>query len=876
MTRKNGIFLILVVLQSSLNLFGVKATKKNGLNLKCEYQYNPIGIDTSEPRFTWSFTTKQKGFKQKFFQIQVASSPHLLRFGKADIWVSDKVKSGQTYAVFKGKALNPHTKYYWKVTVWSEKSAKTISSELATFETAKLNLSDWHAQWITDEHNKDFEPSPLFRKTFKLTKKVQSARLYICGLGYYEMFLNGKRVGENYLDPGYTHFDKRVLYATHDVTNLLNEGENVAATVLGNGWFNEQSVAVWDFHKARWRNRPQMICEISVSYTDGTKELIVTDSTWKTNTGAYLYNNIYSGDIYDARLEETGWNTVGFTGNNWVPARVTTPPAPVLQAQQMPAIRVTSEIKPISVRSFGDSIHVFDMGQNFSGLCQLKVKGEAGTVLTIKHGELLKKSGRLEQGNINVYYHPVQKKEIFQTDIYTLKGDPNGEIFTPGFSYHGFQYVEIISSKVLQLTVDNLTGLFIHTDLNQVGKFSCSNELLNKIWNATIQSYKSNIHSIPTDCPQREKNGWTADAHVAIDLGLLNFDGILFYEKWMNDFIDNQNSKGEIAGIIPSAGWGYGEWPGPVWDAALFIIPDALYNYYNDTTAISNVYETCIVYLDYLKKKEKDGLLAFGLGDWVYYKSTTPNEYTSTCYYYYDYMTMARFAKLLGKDASLFEQKASQIKALINSTFFQSEKGIYANGTQTAQALALYLGIVPAEKELLVATRLQETVKANNHFLDFGLLGSKTVPAMLTRYGFVEDAYKMVTKETAPSWGHWVNENGYSTLAETWTLSPQFRDASLNHVFMGDVSAWMINSLAGINYDYSQPGFRHVIIRPHFVSELTWVKGEYKSVHGLIRSEWKREGNKITLWVDVPANTSATIYADTTYKVNSGQYRFVF
>jgi len=874
MGKRIATLLTTFVLLFSLTSFKSE-NKEVVINLKCEYQSNPIGLDTPNPRFTWNFENSDAGFVQKSYQISVASKLELLKEGKADIWISGKIESTRNAARYKGKSLQPHSSYYWTVVVWDNKSKKCISSGIASFEMAKLGLSDWTARWISDSHEKEFEPAPLFRKVFSVKKEIKSARAYICGLGYYELFLNGKRVGKNYLDPGYTHFDKRVLYITHDVTSLVKSGDNVVAAVLGNGWFNEQSVAVWDFHKARWRNRPQMICEIRITFTDGTSQTLATDETWKTNIGPYLYNSIYSGDIYDARLEEEGWNNTGFDDKNWQAVRVTNAPAPILQAQQMPAIRITKEIKTIAVKAFGDSIYVFNMDENFAGLCRLKVKGDAGTKLTIKHGELLKKDGRLEQGNINVYYHPLQTKEIFQTDTYILKGGGKDEVFTPGFSYHGFQYVEIQSSKPVSLTTDNLTGLFIRTDLKSVGKFSCSNELLNKIWSASVQSYKSNIHSIPTDCPQREKNGWTADAHVAVDLGLLNFDGILFYEKWMNDFIDNQNEKGEIAGIIPSAGWGYGEWPGPVWDAALFLIPDALQHYYNDTTAIAKVYKTCEVYLDYLKKKEKDGILTFGLGDWVYYKALTPNDYTSTCYYYYDYVMMARFARLLGKDARLYEQKSAQIKELINTKFFNPETGVYANGTQTAQALALYLGVVPAGKEQLVASKLHKAVEATNYFIDFGLLGSKTVPAMLTKYGFVEDVFKMVTKETAPSWGHWVKEEGYSTLAETWTLSPEFHDASINHVFMGDISAWMINSLAGINFDATKPGFSHIVIRPDFVKELNWVKGEYQSVNGLIRSEWKRGDNKTILFIEIPANTTATVFVDKVYELKSGQHQLI-
>ena len=303
-------------------------------------------------------------------------------------------------------------------------------------------------------------------------------------------------------------------------------------------------------------------------------------------------------------------------------------------------------------------------------------------------------------------------------------------------------------------------------------------------------------------------------------------------------------------------------------------ILNALYNYYGETRSIENLYPTMLRYLDYLKAKEKDGgYLTFGLGDWVYWKSTTNNTYTSTAYYYLDYTLMARFAGLLGKDAAPYRQRADELKALVNRKFFNPETGVYAEGTQTAQAIALYLGIVPEGKEQLVADKLCEVVRANNHFLDFGLLGSKSVPAMLTRYGYVEDAMKMITKTEAPSWGYWVETMGYTTLPETWTLSPEFRDASLNHVFMGDVSAWMMNQLAGINYDAVEPGFRHILITPHFVERVNWAKGEYHSVRGLISSEWKREGGKVTLTVTIPSGCTADIrVGDKTETVGSGTH----
>lgn len=827
--------------------------------LRTEYLTDPIGLDTPSPRFTWEYAGNEEGFTASRHEVRIGTDPSDL------------------HPYTEGMSLKPHTRYYWNVTVWDGEGRPCSTSETASFETAKFTPADWSAQWITDHKDKEFEPAPLFRKSFALGKDVKEARVYVASAGYHELFINGERVGDNYLDPGYTHFDKRILYVTHDVTPLVKQGDNAVAAVLGNGWYNEQSVAVWNFHEARWRDRPRLLCELRITYTDGTTEVIGSDETWKTSTGAYTYNNLYSGDKYDARLEESGWKANGFHDAKWENALRAEAPAPILVAQQMPGIRITEEMKPVSMKRFSDRLYVYSFPKNISGLCRLKVKGEAGTRVTLKHGELLKKDGRLEQGNINVYYHPVKPDEVFQMDVFTLKGTGEEEIFMPSFSYHGFQYVEVESSQPVTLTEANLTGLFMHTDVKPAGSFSCSNPLLNKIWDATMLAYRSNLHSIPTDCPQREKNGWTADAHVAIDLGLLGFDGITLYEKWMNDIIDNQREIGDISGIIPSSGWGYGAFPGPVWDAVMFIIPNALYEYYGDTRSIERLFPTMLRYLDYLKTQEKDGYLPFGLGDWVYWKATTNNEYTSTAYYYLDYTLMARFASLLGKDAAPYQEKANTLKSLINQKFFNAETGVYAEGTQTAQALALYLGLVPEGKEQLVADKLREVIAGNNYFLDFGLLGSKTVPAMLTKYGYIEDAMKMITKTEAPSWGYWVETMGYSTLPETWTLSQKFADASLNHVFMGDVSAWMMNQLAGINHDASAPGFRHIRITPHFVKDLDWAKGEYHSVRGRIASEWKREGDTVTLTVTIPADCSADIIVgDQVENVNAGTHTFTY
>lgn len=829
--------------------------------LRCEYLTEPLGIDEPAPRFTWEYESEQVDFMQKYYRIRVASSPDALAENLPDIWDSGKVKSDRARAVYEGKPLSAHTRYYWDVQVWDQKGRLCKPETVTYFETAKMIGEDWNASWITDQFDKEYRPAPIFRTTIELKKMLRSARIYISGLGYYELFINGARIGRNRLDPAYTHFDKRILYNTYDVTENLTTGKNAIAVMLGNGWFNEQSVAVWDFHKAAWRKRPQLICELRLTFTDGSTETIGTDNRWKTRTGAVVFNNIYSGDYVDAREEEPGWQQPDFDDTAWPSARTTSAPASIMRSQLMPGIEVVKEIVPVSVRSFGDKIWVYDLGQNISGGSCLRVKGPAGTRITLKHGEMLKENGRLEQGNIDIYFHPVDPEESFQTDVFILRGDSAVEVFYPRFNYHGFQYVEVESSQPIEMTQESLTGWFMHTRVEPVGSFRCSNDLLNQIWAATNRSYLGNLHGIPTDCPQREKNGWTADAHAAMDLALLNFDGIKLYEKWMNDFLDNQRPEGDISGIVPSAGWGYGTGIGPVWDAAMFIVPHSLYMYYGDTLTIGRMYDACKRYLDYLKTKEtEEGLLNYGLGDWLTYRAQTPNDFTSSCFYYWDYKLMAEFATVLGHDASLYQAKADTLKSAICRKYFHESAASFANGTQTALGTALYMGLVPKGSEQRVADRLAEAVRATDGHLDFGLLGSKFVPTVLTRYGYADLAYAMIAKETVPSWGAWIRK-GATTLAETWMLSPRFNDASLNHVFMGDVSAWMYQRLAGINYDEKSPGFKNIVLRPQFVGELDWVEASYRSVSGLIDVVWKRTTDNTILYsVKIPANTTADLY----------------
>ena len=843
--------------------------------MRCEYLASPISVDTPSPRFTWTYEDAD-AFVQAGYRLCVATAPEKLDL--PDIWNSGEIAGSRPFAAMPdGGLLVSRTPYYWRVEAW-DAGGRRIVSPVAEFETALMETSEWQARWITDAHDKDFVPAPMLRRAFAVRSGVERARLYVSAAAYAKMSLNGEPVSGNLLDPGYTHYDKRNLYAVHDVTDRLREGENVLSAVLGNGFYNAiQPVATWSFEVARWRGRARMICELHIDYADGTHEVVCSDGSWRTTAdGPYLSNNIYSGDVYDARREIPGWDRPGFDDSAWAQAVEVAAPSPLLKAQSMPAVRATCETEPVGVRSFGDTIWVFDFGVNLTGLCRLEIEGERGTQITMTHGEFVQPSGRIEMRNLDIYYKPLPGYD-FQTDTYILKGEGR-ETWTPDFTYHGFQYVELRSSAPVKLDKTSLTARFMHTDVSSVGKFSCSNGLFNRIWEMPRRTYLNNLTSIPTDCPQREKNGWTADGYLAMDLALLNYDGMAFYEKWLDDFIDNQNEAGRLAGIIPTAGWGYDDWIGPVWDASAFIIPYTLYNYYGDLRPVEKMWPVCERYLEYLATREEaDGGVTYGIGDWVFYRTQTPTDYTSTCFYYYDNVLMARFAELLGRDGERYARKAAQLRELINTKYYDAEKGLYANGSQAAQGVALYLGIVPESDAQRVADNLARMIADNDYFLDFGTIGSKTVLRMLTRYGHVETAYKMASQTEGPSWGWWVSQ-GFTTLAETWMLSPEWRDASINHVFLGDVAAWYVNDLAGINFDPAAPGFGHIVYAPHFVEALDWAAASYDSVRGEIRSEWRRCGGCVTLKVTIPANTTADIRigGEIVATVSGGVHEFTF
>ncbi len=742
--------------------------------------------------------------------------------------------------------------------MWDQNGKTQTSARVSSFETGMMQMGNWKGTWISDRNSIQFLPAPYFRKEFTAGKEIKSARAYVAAAGLYELYLNGKKVGNHRLDPMYTRFDRRNLYVSYDITAFLKNGSNAIGVLLGNGWYNHQAMAVWNFDKAPWRARPAFCMDIRITFGDGSETTIATDGSWKTATGPIISNNIYTGEQYNANLAIPGWNSTGFNDAQWKSASLRATPSQNISSQLMHPITNVERIATKTFKKFNDTCYVFDIGQTISGVSEIRLMGDSGTVVKIKHGERLLPNGRVDLSNIDVYYRPLNDKDPFQTDIIILDGKKPLE-FSPKFNYKGFQYVEVTSTKPLNLTKDDLNAQFMHSEVPAIGKISSSNPIIEKIWTATNNSYLSNLFGYPTDCPQREKNGWTGDAHFAIQTALYNFDGITIYEKWLADHRDEQQPNGVLPDIIPTGGWGYGTANGTDWTSTIAIIPWELYRFYGDIRPLSDNYENIKRYVNYIKSISKGGLTTFGRGDWVPVKSTSSLELTSSIYYFADATILAKAAKLLGKtnDAAYYSTLANSIKLAINTKYFDPKTGIYNTGVQTELSMPLLWGIVPEASKKLVALNLAKRVEADNMHLDVGVLGARAILDALSTNGQAEIAYKLAVQDTYPSWGWWI-QNGATTLYENWDIKAP-RDISQNHMMFGDIGGWFFRGLGGINPDENNPGFKNILLRPNFVAGLDRFKADFMGPYGLIESSWQRSGKSIRYKVTVPANSTALL-----------------
>ncbi len=836
-------------------------------DLTVNYLINPIGLD-SRPRFSWKYTSDNRGCAQSSYRIVVETATGI-------VWDSGFVESGQSLHIsYDGEDLAPRTKYVWKVSI-RDNSNKEADSKSAYFETGKLD-EWWQAKWITADFIKKPDlamEAPYFRKKFHLASKPVDAKLYICGLGYCRAFINGEKCGDDELSTAFTRYDSTVLYMTYDVIESIAEGENVLAAVLGNGWYNCFAQDPWNTRQATWRSSPKLIVELCVKCEDGSEVIISSDRSWKSSKGPIIYNGIRNGEFYDARLEMPGWNDRGFGEDNWGQVYITRPPGGLLKSFELQPIRRVMEFIPVKKWQTPDGAWVFDTGQNASGVARIKVSGKAGTEITVRYSDILEDDGLTV--NTRAIGGFIKSGE-FQTDKYTKKTDDIEE-WSPVFVYHGFQYVELAGLDY-EPGLDAVTAIVMNTDFKKRGDFVCSDELLNQVQRLCWWSTISNYHSIPTDCPHREKNGWTGDASLSAEQTLLNFDPMPAYHKWMNDFKDAQKPNGCIPCVVPSTGWGYGWGNGPDWSSALTLIPWYTYLYCGDKTILSDNYEIIKKHCDFMLLMAEDYIVNYGIGDWcppfegraiaVNMSSfKAPSELTDTAYFFNTADVISKIALILGEeeDSAKYSKLADEIKKAFRKKYFNKNNMTVAGDCQTSTACMIFQGLAEEnEKEGLTDLLISQIEELDWH-LDFGILGNKYVMHTLGDSGHGDIGFRMLAQRTFPSPKRWI-DLGATTLWECWNGG-----GSHNHHMFSDLSAFMYKFVGGISPSENEPGFRHINFRPAVDCGLEFAKVRHESMYGLIECNWHNDGGEINIELKIPAGTCATLILPVKYKDNMSE-----
>lgn len=867
--------------------------------LRTEYRANPLGVDAAKPRLSWILQPSSagaRGQRQTAYRVLVASTPEALQQGRADLWDSGRLASpASVHVEYGGKPLRSGQRAYWKVQAWDQHGRAAGYSEPAWWEMGLLGKEDWRGSWIrqnrpepkTEQEFYDVNPAPLLRKQFDLQNKpIRRARIYVAGLGYYELYLNGNKVGDHVLDPAWTDYAERVLYATYDVTQALNTGENVLGVTLGNGWYNPVPLPMFGFlhlRKTLPTGPPKVLLQLNVEYADGTTQQVVSDPSWKVGDGPLLKNNVFLGEVYDARREQPGWNRPGFDDSRWTQVVPAEAPGGRLVAQEVPPIKVMRTIKPVRITEPQPGVFIFDMGQNFAGWVTLRVQGEAGTRVVLRFGEDLWPDGRLNvltstYGQVKDWASITQRDwaavdagpfwsdgphiptTAWQSDTYVLRGGAP-EVYRPSFTWHGFRYVEVRGYPG-RPTLDAIEGHLLHSAVDSVGSFASSNELLNRIHEITLWSQLSNMFSVQSDSPHRERFGYGGDIVAASEMAILNLDMSRFYAKTVRDFADAQRPNGGFPEIAPDVGIaseGLGGGAGPVgWGTAHPMLVWQLYQYYGDRRLLEEQYPNVLRWVALLQEKAVDGILDNGISD---HKSLPPKPValTGTAFYHYNVQLAADMARVLGRnaDAARLNGVAAQVKGAFNARFLKGRSGAYDLTTQATQAFALYFGLVPKEVRERALETLVKKMQEFEYHVNTGIFGTKYVMDALTRSGRADVAYAAANKRTFPSWGYMI-ERGATTLWESWNYPEH--TPSQNHPMFGSVSEWFYKGLVGIRPADDAVGFDKIIIQPNVVGDLTWVRGHHHSVRGRIGSAWRLEDDTLMLDVEIPVSATALVY----------------
>ncbi|TAG13035.1 MAG: alpha-rhamnosidase [Sphingobacteriia bacterium] len=860
-------------------------------NLRCEYLINPIGIDVKQPLLFWNAVSKTNAQKQTAYRILVASSEDNLALGKADLWDSDKIISDQSTQIkYKGKALVSETKAYWKIKIWDKNDKESEWSIPGFFTMGLLNPADWVAHWIGldqavgGDKPKIFHPiisARMVRKETEIKKTVKSAVLYISAAGLYEFYINDHKVGDAVLTPALSQTEKRLFYNTYDVANLLKTGKNAFGTYIGSGrWASvrplQEATGKWvddtnnDTISGFTPRYPKLLAQINITYTDGSKQTIATDNTWKiTADGPITKNNEYDGEFYDATKEMAGWNKAAFNDKSWSNAQLVSTPSPVLSAENKEPIKVMETLKPITVKQIKPGVFIYDMGQNMVGWAKLKVKGKKGTRVKMVFAELLKPDGSL-------YLDNMRSAEV--TDQYILKGDVNGEIWEPRFVYHGFRYVEI-TGLGYKPDLNTIEGRVVHDAVETIGKFECSNPIMTQLHKNAYWGIRGNYRSMPTDCPQRdERFGWLGDRSIEVKGEAFIFRNTSFYNKWLQDINDTQLENGSISDVAPTHNnliKVYND--GVVWPSCFVILPYALYLQTGNKSGISRNYDAMKKYANMVISQLKNGLIEKNTyGDWCMPPEkldmiisedparATSGVLLSSCYLYYDFSLLNIYATILGNkdDAVFYKKEALKIKDAINNILYDSEKFRYDNNSIASSIIPLGAGIVPEkDRGAVFQTTIEKLIVDLNTKIATGLIGGQWQMKVLAENGRPDLAYILATNTDYPSWGYQITK-GATTIWELWNGDKARPDMnSGNHVMLlGDVIIWMYENVAGIRADDDAPGFKKIIMKPDLSDKLSYVKASHNSLYGNIVSEWKLVNKNFSWNIEVPVNTTALVY----------------
>jgi hypothetical protein len=853
--------------------------------LRCEYRVNPLGIDAPAPRLSWILVAADRGARQTAYQILVASTAAVLAEDRGDLWDSGRVSSDQSNQLeYAGNPLRSSQQAFWKVRIWDEHEQPSPWSEPATWTMGVLHDGDWRAQWISAKQavaeGKPFEaihtegqplpppystaprpiyPTMLLRREFVVKPRLVRALVHVSGLGQYELTLNGRRVSDDLLAPGWTKYDRTALYDTYEVTPLLRAGANAAGLLLGNGMYNVRGGRYTKFIGSF--GPLKAIAQLRLEYADGTVELLGTDAKWRVHPGPITFSCVYGGEDYDARLEPQGWNRADFNDAGWEQALVVSGPGGKLcgLSGAAPPIHAFENLKPVKIDPLQAGTAVYDLGQNVALMPRIRVKGPAGAVVRIIPAELLNADGTVDRGSSG------GGEAWWQ---YTLAGKGEEEWF-PKFFYHGSRYLQVECTAPAGRNlpvVESLEGVVVHSDSEPVGEFSCSNELFNRTRTLVHWAQVSNMVHVLTDCPHRERLGWLEEYHLNGPSLRYEFDLAAVFTKAMNDMADSQTASGLVPDIAPEyVKFVEGFRDSPEWGSALVQCAWQQYEWTGDLELLRRHYAAMQRYVEYLGSRSQNYIVSHGLGDWYDIgpkppgvAQLTPVPLTATAFYYADAAVLAKVARLLGNsdDAAKYEELARNIGAAFNQRFFDAARQQYAQGSQCANSLPLAMGLVPAASRAAVLNAVAEDVSRRGNALTAGDVGYRYLLRALAEGGRSDVIYAMNNQSTRPGYGYQL-EQGATSLTEAWDAG---RSSSQNHFMLGHIMEWFYHDLAGIGIDPSVPAFKKVVIKPATPGDLTWVKASYNSIFGKIESHWAIANGQLNLQVTIPANTTAEVY----------------